>query len=181
MKNKTNEKQTSNKSRQTSKEILDLQRKAEKASRGKGDKKCPKGQILRAAYFSKSGKPVPPKCIEDRGNPGKGLYDKNGEQVVIRLRKGRLEQYGYSDVLNKSESQRIKALKKALSQRNDKGELQEDWLSIFRRLIVTSTMTKNTDPKRSEIFRQDAEWVKTKGKAFQNKKRDNDETQTKKR
>lgn len=149
----TNAAKNAKKPKKTSKQILDSQAKAAKATRGKGDNTCPKGQILRSAYFSSSGKAVPAKCIEDRGGEGKGLYDKEGKRVVVPLREGRLAQYGYFDVTNKSQKQRHEALHKAM-----KGE--KDWLSLFRRLIYTSTLTKNTDPKRSEIFYKDAYWLK---------------------
>ena len=119
-----------------------------------GPKKCPKGQVLRSAYMA-SGKPVASKCIKDRGAKGKGFTDKNGEKVVVPLREGRLAQYGYFNVTEKSVKQRQSALRKAM-----KGE--QDWLSLFRRLIYTSTLTKNTDPARSKIFYEDAYWLKSK-------------------
>lgn len=141
------------KPKKTSEEILEHQKRAAQATKGKGDKNCPKGQILRSAYFSSSGKAVPAKCIDDKGGEGKGLYDKDGKRVVIPLREGRLAQYGYFDVTKKSEKQRHEALRRAM-----KGE--KDWLSLFRRLIYTSTLTKNTDPKRSDVFYKDAYWIK---------------------
>lgn len=134
-------------------EVIASQERAARMT--KGPKSCPAGQTLRRAYISASGKPVPAKCVKDRGGSGgKGLTDKNGNRVVVTLREGRLAQYGYFDVTEKTQAQRRAALRKAV-----KGE--KDWLSIFRRLIYTSTLTKNTDPKRSAIFYEDAYWIKS--------------------
>lgn len=139
--------------KKTAKEILDSQAKASKVTKGKGDTNCAKGKILRSAYFTASGKAVPAKCIQDKGGEGKGLYGKDGKRIVIPLREGRLAQYGYFDVTKKTQNQRREALRKAMM-----GE--KDWLSVFRRLIYTSTLTKNTDPARSAIFYKDAYWLK---------------------
>lgn len=137
----------------TAKDIIESQAKAAKMTSSQTPKSCPKGQVLRRAYMTSSGKAVPPKCIEDRGGKGTGLVDKNGKRVVVPLREGRLAQYGYFNVTEKSESQRHAALRKAM-----KGE--GDWLSLFRRLVYTSTLTKNVSPERSKIFYDDAYWIK---------------------
>ena len=136
----------------TTKDILESQKRAEKVTNG--PKSCPDGQIRRSAYLTASGKAVAARCVKDRGRTGKGLVDKNGNRVRGPIREGRLAQYGYFDVIKKSEKQRHAALRKAM-----KGE--GDWLSLFRRLIYTSTLTKNTDPKRSAIFYKDAYWIKS--------------------
>lgn len=142
-----------NKPLRTAKDILESQARAAAMTAAKTPKSCPKGQVLRRAYMTSSGKAVPATCIQDRGGSGKGLLDKDGKRVVVPLREGRLAQYGYFDVTKITESQRRSALRKAM-----KGE--GDWLSLFRRLIYTSTLTKNTDPKRSKIFYEDAYWLK---------------------
>ena len=139
------------KPKKTPAQILESQKRAEKVT--KGPKTCPDGQIRRSAYMTSTGTAVPAKCIKDRGVAGKGLVDKNGNRVIVPLREGRLAQYGYFDVTNKSDKHRQQALRRAM-----KGE--GDWLSLFRRLIYTSILTKNTDPDRSKIFYGDAYWLK---------------------
>ncbi len=124
--------------------------KRQKMTKGKGDKKCPLGQILRFAYISHSGKPFPSSCIEKRGKS-----DNKNANVVV-LHKGRLAQYGYFDVTNMKQVDRRNALIKALDgegkQMIKEGKIGSAWLSIFRRLIYMGTLTKNTDPLRSKIF-----------------------------
>ena len=80
----------------------------------------------------------------------------NGNRAVVSLRAGRLAQYGYFDVASKPASHRRAALRRAVAGEADSG----GWLSLFRRLVYTSTLTKNTDPARSAIFYADAYWVK---------------------
>ena len=142
----------------TPSDIISSQKKAEKMTKGKGDKKCPPGQILRSAYISNFGKPVPSKCIEKRGKS-----DNKNANVVV-LHKGRLAQYGYFYVTNMKQVDRRNALIKALDGESKKmtkeGKTGSAWLSIFRRLIYMGTLTKNTDPSRSKIFRKDAYWLK---------------------
>jgi len=142
----------------TPSDIISSQKKAKKMTKGKGDNKCPPGQVLRSAYISHSGKPVPSKCIEKRGKS-----DNTNANVVV-LHKGRLAQYGYFDVTNMKQVDRRNALIKALNGEGNKmkheGKTGKAWLSIFRRLIYMGTLTKNTDPLRSKIFRKDAYWLK---------------------
>lgn len=107
---------------------------------------CPKGQIRRKSYVLKSGKRVKSKCIDDKGNLGKG-------KKLFDLDKNGLGKFGYDDVVNLSIRQRHIALKKALKVLKP--------LSVFRRLIAIATLNKNTNPKISKIFRDDAEWIKT--------------------
>lgn len=139
-------------------EVIASRKKAEKMTKGKGDTKCPSGQKLRTAYMSKSGKAVPSKCIQKRGG------DASENKPTVILRKGRLAQYGYFDVTKMKQMDRRKALAKAVDgetkQMMKEGKDGSAWLSIFRRLVYTSTLTKATDPSRSQIFRKDAYWVK---------------------
>lgn len=139
-------------------DIISSRKNAEKLTKGKGDKKCPSGQILRSAYISQSGKAVPSKCIEKRGKS-----DNKNANVVV-LHKGRLAQYGYFDVTNMKQIDRRNALTKAVNGEGKKmmmeGKPGSAWLSVFRRLIYMGTLTKNTDPSRSKIFRKDAYWIK---------------------
>jgi hypothetical protein len=139
-------------------DVISSRKQAEKMTRGKGDKKCPSGQTLRSPYMTKTGRAVPPKCIKKRGDS-----DNMNANIVV-LHKGRLAQYGYFDITNMKQVDRRKALKTAVEQETIKmmndGKPGNAWLSIFRRLIYMGTLTKNTDPSRSELFRKDAYWIK---------------------
>jgi hypothetical protein len=68
----------------TPSEVISMQKKAEKMTKGKGDKKCPSGQILRSAYISHSRKPVPYKCIEKRGESDQ----KKTQMLLFCIREG---------------------------------------------------------------------------------------------
>lgn len=138
--------------KRTAAEILKKQARAAQATAGRGDAECPPGQTLRAAYLAASGKPVPAKCVPARG-AGRPFVDAQGRKVVVPLRKGRLAQYGYLDVTAMSLAGRRAALRRAMA-------AERDWLSLFRRLVYTATLTKTTDPERSAVFRADADWLK---------------------
>jgi len=93
--------QTGEKSSVRTKKILAEKRKSHKLSKKKyGTPKCKKGQIVREGFkrTSKSGKKtiVAPICV-----PKKGLGLKR--EPLFYLEPGRLSQYGYDDVLNRSE------------------------------------------------------------------------------
>lgn len=139
-------------------DVISARKQAERKTKGMGETKCASGEILRSAYIAKSGKAVPAKCIVKSGN------STNTNVPLVILRRGRLAQYGYFDVTNMKQSDRRKALAQAIvgesKQMMKEGKSGSAWLSIFRRLIYTGTLTKATDPKRSEIFRKDAYWVK---------------------
>lgn len=120
---------------------------------------------------------VPPTCIIDRGKKGKGQYEPNahmGQNNVSRrsrsrnrnsrsgsssikiptvLSKGDLKRFGYSNVKNMSVNDRHQALHEAV-------ESYGNPLSIFRKLIVISTMNRNTNPEASKIFHNDAYWLR---------------------
>lgn len=119
---------------------------AVKAYAGVAPTNCPKGQILRDGYVMKRGVIVPPTCIKDRGNPGKGT-DRIGP-----LKKGTLGQYGYEHVRSMSKDQRETALTQAVKQLG--------WLPVWRKLNAIHVLTKNTHPSLSRIFSQDRNWVK---------------------
>lgn len=132
-----------------------------------GNLKCPKGTIERVgftknpykrkSYTRKSGSKVhaakigpslyPPVCIKKRGEPTKGY------KIPVHLNKGVLKKYGYNDVKNMSSKERHEALMKAKKDINP--------LSLYRKLIVVSTMNEHTNPEISKIFKSDANWVKT--------------------
>jgi hypothetical protein len=149
----------------------------------KPTKKCPSGQIARAAYVRrftsgikqrgftvkrKSGKTyrVYPKkthtvvrsaCIKDRGLPGKA---EPGKQIGP-LRKGELKKYGY--VYRFPTAQRHLALQKAV------GEFGA--LGVYRKLNAVAKLSIRTAPDASEVFQADRNWVQAqygplKAKAF---------------
>ena len=105
------------------------------------------GTFVKAANVRPS--EVPPVCINDRGTAGKGY------KIPVVLEKGDLTSVGYVDIKNLPQDKRHVALSKA----NDR---ISNPLSLFRKLIILSTMNKNTDPKLSQIFRNDAYWVREK-------------------
>jgi hypothetical protein len=111
--------------------------------------KCKKGEVVRSGYkrTSKSGKKivVPPTCIKDVGKPGKVARS-------IYIEPDRLGKYGYNDLLNRSDQERHRALGDAVT-------AGEKPLSMFRRLVALSTLTRNTNPAMSTILRNDATWI----------------------
>ena len=68
---------------------------------------------------------------------------------------GILSAQGYSDVRDKSELVRHRALARVVK----KGEPP---LGLFRRLNVLMILFKRTDPKLSKLFKKDRDWVKEK-------------------
>lgn len=74
-------------------------------------------------------------------------------KVIGKLKGGMLTKYGYHPV--EAMTNRHKALSKGIS----KGEKP---LSIMRRLIAISTLTKRTLPRASRIYKQDAMWIRRK-------------------
>ena len=112
--------------------------------------KCKSGEIVRTGYKkkSRSGKIqiVKPICVKDTGKKGK-------MERMFYIEPERLSVYGYTDLESRTPTERHGALKKAFSE-------GEKPLSVMRRLVALSTVTKNTKPKLSGILREDAEWVK---------------------
>ena len=100
------------------------------------------------SYVRKSGlsrvSAVPAK---DVGAAGKST------KVIGKLKGGMLTKYGYHPV--EAMTNRHKALSKGIS----KGEKP---LSVMRRLIAISTLTKRTLPRASRIYKQDAMWIRSK-------------------
>ena len=85
--------------------------------------------------------------IPDVGAAGKG------PKLIGTLKGGMLTKYGYHPV--EAKTNRHKALSKGIS----KGEKP---LSVMRRLIAISTLTKRTLPRASRIYKQDAMWIRSK-------------------
>ncbi len=150
------------------KELQKLQKNHEKMAKKYGHARCSPGEEERAgyvrreykrkAYTRKNGTNVrathvksaeaKPVCIKKRG---KGT----GYKIPTVLEKGDLKKFGYGNVRDLSIRERHKALTNAV-------ESVKNPLSIFRKLIVVSTMNRNTNPEVSDIFHQDAYWLRSK-------------------
>ena len=85
--------------------------------------------------------------IPDVGAAGKG------PKLIGKLKGGMLTKYGYHPV--EAMTNRRKALSLGIS----KGEKP---LSMMRRLVAISTLTKRTLPRASRIYKQDAMWIRSK-------------------
>jgi hypothetical protein len=143
------------------------QERAKRKTKSKS-KTCPDGQIERVA-FERAGytrKPytradgtrvraamVRPSvtgsvCIEKRGQPGE-----KGKQL-FHLEPGLLEKYGYTNVKQKTKTQRHRSLNRALA-----GGIKP--LPLFRRINALFLLNKNQDPDLAEKFKQDRDYIKT--------------------
>lgn len=112
--------------------------------------KCKKGLIVRIGYIKKTKNKkviIKPSCIKKRGLPNK--YKGKG---IGFLNKGTLGKYGYYNVINLSLKQRRLALKKAIKDLSA--------LTVWRKLNAISVYNRNTNPKVSNIFNIDKNWVK---------------------
>jgi hypothetical protein len=74
-------------------------------------------------------------------------------KIIGKLKGGMLTKYGYHPV--EAMTNRHKALSKGISQ-------GEKPLSVMRRLIAISTLTKRTLPRASRIYKSDAIWIRSK-------------------
>jgi hypothetical protein len=72
--------------------------------------------------------------------------------VLFHLEKGTLTKFGYS--MKKSQQSRHNSLKKAIKSVKP--------LSIYRRLNALYVLNKNKHPNNAKVFKDDAEWLKTK-------------------
>lgn len=128
-----------------------LKEEHKKSSKKFGVPKCKSGEIVRDGYrrTSKTGKTVlvKPVCVKDVGKKGK-------QERLFYIEPERLSKYGYDSLESRSIDARHHALKDALAS-------GEKPLSVYRRLIALSTLTKNTNPKLSEIIHDDAGWIQT--------------------
>ena len=135
--------------------ILDIIKKRKKAQSITKHHKCKKGYIERSAYIKKNKTLVKPTCIKDKGTKGHGkLLIASLELSIDKIDLGK---YGYYNIINKTLSERHKALNKIL-----KKEYKSKWLPLYRRLILLATLNKRTNPKISKIFKTDATWLKNK-------------------
>ena len=139
-----------------------IHKKAREKFPKQASKKCSKGYIMREGYkknsfksHSKTGKKtskdiwVAPGCI--KSVTGKS---KKGTKLITIMDKDVLAKYGYENIKNMNQSDRHKALRKAI--RDNKP------LSIYRRIIAIATLNKNKDKILYKILRLDAEWIQSR-------------------
>lgn len=143
--------QTGEKTSDKNKKYLAKKKQEYKLAREKfGTPKCAKGEIVKEGFKrkSKSGKQtwVAPVCVSDKGKSGK-------QERLFVIEPGRLSKYGYDEIEGKSDIARHKALNAALKS-------GEKPLSVSRRLNALAILTKNTNPKLSQTFKMDSEWIK---------------------
>lgn len=136
-------------------------------------KRCPPGQIARAAYVRRISNAVaargytkktpsggrttvypksksifvPASCVKDLGKVGKLPA---GAPTIGPLRKGELKQYGYSYKL--PEVNRRSALTKAVQAYGP--------LGTYRKLNAVAKLTLRTSPAASATFANDRNWVR---------------------
>ena len=114
------------------------------------NKSCKKGQIVRKGYITKRGVVVGATCIKDLGKPGK-YSPKKGEKSIV-LANNDLGKYGYTNIKNKTATQRRAALKKAT--------VVDGYLKVMRKVNALSVLTRYTDPIFSNRTKMDVEWLK---------------------
>ena len=126
--------------------------------------KCPSGMILRKGY-TKNIK-VKSRCFRSSRSMNapirkmKSRCKRNNKKnkthhkcnVLFHLEKGTLTKFGYS--MKKSQQSRHKSLKKAIKSVKP--------LSIYRKLNALYVLNKNKHPENAKVFKDDAEWLKTK-------------------
>jgi hypothetical protein len=145
---------------------VERKRKSRQISPKKGQR-CPKGYIMREGYVRKTysrqsrdgskrisvkRSVVPPTCIKDVGKKGKGV------KKIGPLKQGTLEQFGYENVMAMSKEDRYDALSKAVKKLG--------WLPVFRKLNAVAVLNRNTNPKLSDRFFKDRDWVKKNYEGF---------------
>jgi hypothetical protein len=93
------------------------------------------------------------KKMKSRCKRNNRKYHRNSKcNVLFHLEKGTLSKFGYS--MKKSQQSRHKSLKKAIKSVKP--------LSIYRRLNALYVLNKNKHPDNAKVFKDDAEWLKTK-------------------
>jgi hypothetical protein len=105
--------------------------------------KCEKGNIMRKSFLKKTGAKVKSTCIKDLGLTGKGPI------ILPKLQQGSLTQFGYSS--KNSGVKRHNSLKKAIKKYTKS--------AVIHKLNAISTLTKNTNPVLSGIYKEDLVWV----------------------
>lgn len=87
---------------------------------------------------------VAPKCVKDRGLPGKG------PKTFGPLRKGELTKHGYH--FRMSEPERHKSVRSAVAEFGA--------LGVFRKLDAVAKLTVHSLPNASKIYASDRDWVR---------------------
>jgi hypothetical protein len=123
---------------------------------GKVNMHCKKGYIVREGYDRKSytrksgsriqSARVAPKCIKKRGKSGS-----KGKQLFV-LKSNELGRHGYHNVEHLSAAKRHQSLYDAMN--------EMPALSVYRKLNALYLVNRNTNPTISDIFKQDANWIK---------------------
>ena len=129
--------------------LLEKDLKSERASKLTKTQglKCPKGKIIRRAYITKTGKIVGSVCVKDTGAPGKSKRS-------IILESEIFSKFGYKHVTKLSKKQRHEALAKAV--------LRYGFVTVIKRLVALSNLTKRTHPNFSKKIKNDQEWLSKK-------------------
>lgn len=86
------------------------------------------------------------------------IKTKKGKVCItpFKLRPGTLSKFGYKNVKTLSEPMRRRALNKVLKHGN------ESPLALFRRLNALMVLFKYKDPKLSNIFKKDRDYIRKK-------------------
>ena len=154
-------KKSEDKSAPIIRKMLAEEKLAEKITSSSSPKACKSGEIRRSAYMreSKTGKTtaVPAACIKSRGADDKvGLINPTtGERTYVVVNDEKLHKYGYSDVKNKSATERHKILDKVYIAE------KKEWLPLFRLLNYLAVVNKG-HPEYHTIFNADRDYIKTK-------------------
>jgi hypothetical protein len=98
----------------------------------------------------------------DKLDINKALIKKQ-QQKLAKSGFGKLSQYGYINVSSLTKDQRRHALKKAL--RNIPAVL------LYKKLVTVGNFNKGSNPKVSDLFIRDAEWLKRKILESESKKK----------
>jgi hypothetical protein len=119
------------------------------------DPKCKKGEILRDGYVKKNKTKkkvtiIAPKCIKNRGLPGK-TSDKFKNGGIGPLKKGGLGKFGYHNVKTLRKKERRMALQRASK--------EIGYLTVWRKLNAIEIYNRNTNTAISKIFKQDKNWI----------------------
>ena len=112
-------------------------------------------QYIKHRKYSNKTLFITPTCIKDRG-----LKSKNNvipASIGLRFEKEseHFTKYGYTYLTHKNSFIRHLLLKKILKKGFD-----NKWLPLYRKLILLSTLNKNTNKKLSKIYKIDAYWLK---------------------
>lgn len=123
--------------------------------------RCPPGMTLRAgytrhSYTRKSGTRVhhalaAPACITRRGKSGR----KTKIFAIDPKVDHHLSDFGYSDVINKSQSERHECLHKLIAHLEKQHGQMAAWNYVIRALNYRALVNRNTNPKVSRIMKAD--------------------------